>query len=89
MTLFVAALVTRRQWVHTQRKMNSKGRLRADRKDLLDSIGFVWVGPGARSKSNAAGAGDSSDEEIQSRDHSLPLAYANHDTYPSHATGML
>lgn len=30
------------EWVHTQRKFNSKGTLRADRRRLLDDLGFVW-----------------------------------------------
>lgn len=29
-------------WVHTQRKVNNKGKMRADRKKALDAIGFVW-----------------------------------------------
>jgi superfamily II DNA or RNA helicase len=30
------------KWVNTQRTRNFRGKLRADRKQLLDSIGFVW-----------------------------------------------
>ena len=29
-------------WVDTQRKLNSQGLLREDRKELLDAIGFTW-----------------------------------------------
>ena len=30
------------KWVNTQRTQHHRGKLRADRKQLLDSIGFVW-----------------------------------------------
>jgi hypothetical protein len=30
------------QWVLTQRKLYSKNKLRPDRKELLDELGFVW-----------------------------------------------
>jgi len=30
------------KWVNTQRTRNFRGKLRSDRKQLLDSIGFVW-----------------------------------------------
>jgi hypothetical protein len=30
------------KWVNTQRTQHYRGKLRADRKQLLDSIGFVW-----------------------------------------------
>lgn len=30
------------EWVHTQRKVYSKGEMREDRKKMLDEIGFVW-----------------------------------------------
>ena len=37
------------QWVHTQRKQKAKNKIRADRKELLDSIGMVWR-PSERNK---------------------------------------
>ena len=43
------------EWVHTQRKLNSGGELRADRKAALDAVGLEWVGKGAIVKAEGAG----------------------------------
>lgn len=32
------------EWVHTQRKKNSTGQLKAHRKEILESVGFEWAG---------------------------------------------
>jgi nitrate reductase assembly molybdenum cofactor insertion protein NarJ len=30
------------QWVHTQRKVYTKNKMRQDRKELLDQLNFFW-----------------------------------------------
>mmetsp|Transcript_7448 Transcript_7448/g.14570 ORF Transcript_7448/g.14570 Transcript_7448/m.14570 type:complete len:527 (+) Transcript_7448:120-1700(+) len=41
------------EWVNTQRKYFSKGKMKDDRKEKLDSIGFAWQGlKGARKKNS-------------------------------------
>ena len=40
------------KWVNTQRTQNYRGKLRADRKQQLDSIGFLWNVPKARTSAS-------------------------------------
>lgn len=41
------------EWVNTQRKLNNKGKLRADRKAALEELGFAWRGKATKACSNS------------------------------------
>jgi hypothetical protein len=41
------------RWVDTQRTYHNNNKLRLDRKELLDEIGFVWKAVAARARSSS------------------------------------
>ena len=51
------------RWVHTQRKAYAKNKIRADRRELLDSVGMVWRPSQQRRRGSFTSAGSDREDD--------------------------